>query len=208
MGRQRPENTVVTKSYIGRRRFIEALRGTGDWPEVPAELRAFPCIELGKPRDPRDFNRLGAKQRQYPFAIRHGPSSAFVMSRRGWPGSLQTSHTSRHRRSNVRYGPVPISESPAEAARTSVGARRPPKGAARRHPGAAARRVHPRAIGQRIVLCEEGLRGDNVRTASRAIERWRSNEVRDRNELVVVRDIRISKHQPRPMTRDHAGTGG
>ena len=83
---------------------IEALRGMGDWPEAAAKLRAFPYVVLGKPRDPRDFNRLGAKQRQYPLAIRRGPSSAIVMSRRGWPGSLQTSHTSRHRR-QCRRGP-------------------------------------------------------------------------------------------------------
>ena len=60
---------------------------------------------------------------------------------------------------------------------------------------------------KRIVLREEGLRGDNARTASRAIERWRRSGARDRNELVVVREIRIAKRQPRPMTPEDAGTG-
>ena len=61
---------------------------------------------------------------------------------------------------------------------------------------------------KRIVLREEGLRGDNVRTASRAIERWRGSEARDRNEFVVVRDIRIGRRQPRPMAWESTVTGG
>ena len=61
---------------------------------------------------------------------------------------------------------------------------------------------------KRIVLREEGLRGDNVRTASRALERWRGSEARHRNELVVVRDIRVAKSQPRPMARESTGAGG
>lgn len=36
---------------------INALRRMGDWPEAPAELRACPCVELGKHRGPRDFTR-------------------------------------------------------------------------------------------------------------------------------------------------------
>ena len=59
---------------------------------------------------------------------------------------------------------------------------------------------------KRIVLCEEGLRGDNVRTASRALERWRRSEARHRNELVVVRDIRVAKSQPRLDHRTEAST--
>ena len=51
---------------------------------------------------------------------------------------------------------------------------------------------------RRVVLREEGLRGDDQRTATRAIDRWR-NTREERNELVVVREIRIAKSQPRPM---------
>ena len=36
---------------------IEALRGMGDWPEDPAELRAFPYVESGEHKGPRDFTR-------------------------------------------------------------------------------------------------------------------------------------------------------
>ena len=59
---------------------------------------------------------------------------------------------------------------------------------------------------KRIVLREEGLRGDNVRTASRALERWRASDARYRNELVVVRDIRVAKSQPRLDHRTEAST--
>ena len=51
---------------------------------------------------------------------------------------------------------------------------------------------------KRIVLREEGLRGDDTRTASRAIQRWRQSQGNS-NALVVVREIRIAKRQPRPM---------
>ena len=51
---------------------------------------------------------------------------------------------------------------------------------------------------RRVVLCEEGLRGDDQRTATRAISRWR-NKREERNELVVVCEIRIAKSQPRPI---------
>ena len=61
---------------------------------------------------------------------------------------------------------------------------------------------------RRIVLREEGLRGDNARTASRALERWRQSGGRDPNEFVVVRDIRIAKRQPRPMAPRDAETAG
>jgi hypothetical protein len=64
--------------------------------------------------------------------------------------------------------------------------------------------------GKCIVLREEGLglRGDNVRTASRAVERWRGSGARERNEVVVVCDIRVARRQPRPMTRESTGNGG
>ena len=51
---------------------------------------------------------------------------------------------------------------------------------------------------RRIVLREEGLRGDDQRTATRAINRWR-NTREERNELIVVCEIRIAKSQPRPI---------
>lgn len=51
---------------------------------------------------------------------------------------------------------------------------------------------------RRVVLREEGLRGDDQRTATRAINRWR-NTREESNELVVVREIRIAKSQPRPI---------
>ncbi len=53
--------------------------------------------------------------------------------------------------------------------------------------------------GRRVVLHEEGLRGDEGRTASRAIARWRTAHDEHADRLVRVRDIRISKKQPRPM---------
>ena len=62
--------------------------------------------------------------------------------------------------------------------------------------------------GKRIVLREEGLRGDDARTGSRAIERWRQSGAHERNELVAVREIRIAKRQPRPMPREDARTIG
>ena len=53
--------------------------------------------------------------------------------------------------------------------------------------------------GKRVVLREEGLRGDGARTVARAIGRWRTRHERSENELVVVRGIRLAKRQPRPM---------
>ena len=52
---------------------------------------------------------------------------------------------------------------------------------------------------KRIVLREEGLRGDDARTTTRAIGHWRKAQVQRATELVEVREIRIAKSQPRPM---------
>ena len=55
---------------------------------------------------------------------------------------------------------------------------------------------------RRIVLREEGLRGDDVRTINRAIARWRRVDRGRESALVVVRDFRIARKQPRPMPPD------
>lgn len=55
------------------------------------------------------------------------------------------------------------------------------------------------AARKRLVLREEGLRGDGGRTMKRAIARWRETNAKTASELVVVREIRIAKKQPRPM---------
>ena len=52
---------------------------------------------------------------------------------------------------------------------------------------------------KRIVLREEGLRGDDARTATRAIDHWRKAQVQRATEPVEVREVRIAKSQPRPM---------
>ena len=52
---------------------------------------------------------------------------------------------------------------------------------------------------KRTVLREEGLRGDDACTATRAIDRWRKAQVQRATEPVEVREIRIAKSQPRPM---------
>ena len=52
---------------------------------------------------------------------------------------------------------------------------------------------------KRIVLREEGLRGDDARTTTRAIGHWRKAQVQRATEPVEVREIRIAKSQPRPM---------
>lgn len=52
---------------------------------------------------------------------------------------------------------------------------------------------------KRVVLREEGLRGDDARTASRAISRWRKAKEKHATAPVVVREVRIAKSQPRPM---------
>lgn len=53
--------------------------------------------------------------------------------------------------------------------------------------------------GRRFVLREEGLRGDDARTASRAIGRWRTLHGRPASEPVTVREFRIARKQPRPV---------
>ena len=58
------------------------------------------------------------------------------------------------------------------------------------------------AKGRRIVLREEGLRGDDARTTSRAIGRWRELEGKGAREPVAVREFRIARRQPRPMATD------
>ena len=50
-----------------------------------------------------------------------------------------------------------------------------------------------------MVLREEGLRGDDARTAARAIDRWRSTDAKHENEPVAVGEVRVAKSQPRPM---------
>ena len=44
---------------------------------------------------------------------------------------------------------------------------------------------------------EEALEG----TVARAIDRWRKAQEKHATELVVVREVRIAKSQPRPMAR-------
>ena len=58
------------------------------------------------------------------------------------------------------------------------------------------------AQGRRIVLRDEGLRGDDARTTSGAIGRWRELEGKGARESVAVREFRIAKRQPRPMLTD------
>ena len=55
------------------------------------------------------------------------------------------------------------------------------------------------AKGRRMVLRDEGLRGDDARTTSRAIGRWRKVQGKGAGEPVEVREFRIAKRQPRPM---------
>ena len=55
------------------------------------------------------------------------------------------------------------------------------------------------AKGRRMVLREEGLRGDAARTTDRALDRWRSVRASSKNELVLVNEVRIAKSQPRPV---------
>ena len=58
------------------------------------------------------------------------------------------------------------------------------------------------AKGRRMVLREEGLRGDDARTTSNAIGRWREVQGNGTGEPVAVREFRIGKRQPRPMPTD------
>ena len=53
--------------------------------------------------------------------------------------------------------------------------------------------------GRRVVLREEGLRGDDERTVRRAIARWRTQRGKVAEEPFTVCEVRISKKQPRPM---------
>ena len=55
------------------------------------------------------------------------------------------------------------------------------------------------AKGKRIVLREEGLRGDDARTTSRAIGRWHKLRGKGAGEPLAVGEFRIAKRQPRPM---------
>ena len=55
---------------------------------------------------------------------------------------------------------------------------------------------------RQIVLREEGLRGDDVRTTNRAIARWRGLDRGRESALVVVQVVRIARQQPRPMPPD------
>ena len=58
------------------------------------------------------------------------------------------------------------------------------------------------AADRRIVLREEGLRGDDARTTGRAIGRWRKVQDKGASEPVAVREFRIAKRQPRRMPTD------
>ena len=58
------------------------------------------------------------------------------------------------------------------------------------------------AKGRRTVLREEGLRGDDARTADRAIGRWGERQGKETGEPVAVREFRIARRQPRPMPAD------
>ena len=58
------------------------------------------------------------------------------------------------------------------------------------------------AKGRRIVLREEGLRGDAARTTGRAIARWRKLQDKGESEPISIREFRIGKRQPRPMPTD------
>ena len=51
---------------------------------------------------------------------------------------------------------------------------------------------------KRVVLREEGLRGDDARTAARAIGRWREVGEERADEPVAVREVRVARSQPRP----------
>ena len=55
---------------------------------------------------------------------------------------------------------------------------------------------------RRMVLREEGLRGDHTRTTSNAIGRWREVQGKGAGEPVAVREFRIGKRQSRPMPTD------
>ena len=52
---------------------------------------------------------------------------------------------------------------------------------------------------QAVRAPREGLRGDETRTATRAIANWRKTNPARANEPVAIQEIRIAKRQPRPM---------
>ena len=56
--------------------------------------------------------------------------------------------------------------------------------------------------GRRIVLREEGLRGDDTRATRRAIGRWLKLHGKAAGEPVAVREFRIAKKQSRPLPPD------
>ena len=62
-----------------------------------------------------------------------------------------------------------------------------------------------RAGGRPIVLREEGLRGDDARTATRAIARWRASDPERATVPVAVGEIRIASKQPRPLPPPETG---
>ncbi|MXY63888.1 MAG: hypothetical protein F4206_13240 [Gammaproteobacteria bacterium] len=51
-----------------------------------------------------------------------------------------------------------------------------------------------------VVLHQEGLRGDEVRTAAQAIARWREARGFGPDHLAQIREVRISGKQPRPLS--------
>ena len=55
------------------------------------------------------------------------------------------------------------------------------------------------STGKRVVLREEGLRGDDARTTSRAIWKWRKRHGKKAGEPMAVQGFRIARKQPRPM---------
>ena len=61
--------------------------------------------------------------------------------------------------------------------------------------------------GKRVVLREEGLRGDSARTTSRAIGRWVKLHGKAASGPVVVREVRIARKQPRPMPPERQEAG-
>lgn len=63
--------------------------------------------------------------------------------------------------------------------------------------------VRIRAGGKSIVLREEGLRGDDARTATRSIARWRASDLSP--ATVPVGDVRIAGKQPRPLSPRRTG---
>ncbi len=56
-----------------------------------------------------------------------------------------------------------------------------------------------------IVLREEGLRGDDARTAAQAIARWRASDPDRATVPVAVGDVRIAGKQPRPLPPGETG---